>query len=185
MGKRILHGMSISLRPATLWVVWWPSRSCSLRWGRVLVFIIDKVPQWILWMKAERTGPSGPTELAIADTSFIFWLNVFIFDTMISNGVYNAIILDWSQRLWGSCVRVMFCYAVLSVISSLAIILMRKRESGLLNFNSLPSVLWLLVLCGSSSWCRGLIRSVWFWHFMFILNYILVLATRLEMAWAL
>ena len=37
--KRILQGITISLGPAVLWVVWWPGRSCTLRQGQVLVFI--------------------------------------------------------------------------------------------------------------------------------------------------
>ena len=30
----------------------------------------------------------------------------------------------------------------------------------MLYFNCLPDVLWLLVLCGSSSWCRELMQCV-------------------------
>ena len=39
--KRILQGITISLGPTILWVVWWPVRSCTLRrlQGQVLVFI--------------------------------------------------------------------------------------------------------------------------------------------------
>ena len=37
--KRILQGITISLGPTILWVVWWPGRSCILRRGQVLVFI--------------------------------------------------------------------------------------------------------------------------------------------------
>ena len=37
--KRILQGITISLGPAILWVVWWPGRSCTLRRGQVLVYL--------------------------------------------------------------------------------------------------------------------------------------------------
>ena len=45
------------------------------------------------------------------------------------------------------------------------------RESWLLCFNCLLDVLWLLVFCGSSSRCFGLICSVWMWYFLIILTF--------------
>ena len=42
--KRILQGITISLGPAILWVVWRPGRSCTLRWGQVLAFINRHIP---------------------------------------------------------------------------------------------------------------------------------------------
>ena len=47
-----------------------------------------------------------------------------------------------------------------------------ERASWLLYFNWLPDVLWPLVSCGSSSRCRGLICSVWFWYFLVKLTYL-------------
>ena len=59
-------------------------------------------------------------------------------------------VLCWSL-LW---------YAFLCVLSSFAIIQSRKRESWLLCFQCLSGVLLLLMLCGSSSRCRGLVCSI-------------------------
>ena len=42
----------------------------------------------------------------------------------------------------------------------------RGKESWLLYLNCLPDVLWLLVLCGSTSRCCGLACSVWIWPFL-------------------
>ena len=53
------------------------------------------------------------------------------------------------------------------------------RESWLLYFNCLSDVLWLLVLCGSSSRCRGWVCSVWLWYFLIILIYFLVIHKRI------
>ena len=41
------------------------------------------------------------------------------------------------------------------------------RDSWLLCLVCLPSVSWLL--CGSSSWCHGLVCRLWLWHFLIIL----------------
>ena len=48
------------------------------------------------------------------------------------------------------CVCNLFRYAVLSVLSSFAIICW-GRESWLLYFNCLPDIMWLLVFCDSTS----------------------------------
>ena len=64
-------------------------------------------------------------------------------------------------------------YAMLRVLSSLAIILMRSRELvALLQLST--DVLWLIVFWGSSSWCRWLGCSVWLWYFQVILTYVLI-----------
>ena len=47
----------------------------------------------------------------------------------------------------------------------------RGRESWLLDFNCLPGVLWLSVVCGTSSQCRGLVCSVYLWYFLIKLTY--------------
>ena len=52
--KRILQGITISLGPAILRVVWWPGRSCTLRWVKYLSLSIDIIPQWILWKKSRE-----------------------------------------------------------------------------------------------------------------------------------
>ena len=64
--------------------------------------------------------------------------------------------------LLGFCVWSLFCYAVLSVLSSFAIVLMRKREreSKLLCLNCIPGVLCVFVLYDFSSRCYGLVYSV-------------------------
>ena len=46
----------------------------------------------------------------------------------------------------------------------------RGRESWLLCLNCLLSVLWLIILCGYSSWCREFVCSEWLWHFLIILT---------------
>ena len=63
-----------------------------------------------------------------------------------------------------------FCYVVLSVLSSFAIILMGKMSS-LLYLYCLPDVLWLWVFGGFSSWCLGLVCSVRLRHFLVILTF--------------
>ena len=45
------------------------------------------------------------------------------------------------------------------------------EESRLLCFYCLSDVLLLLMFCGSSSLCRGLVCSVWLWYFLIILTY--------------
>ena len=65
----------------------------------------------------------------------------------------------------GFCV----CCSFLSVLSSFAINLMRKRELvALLCLYS--GFLWLLLFCGSCSRCRGLVCSVWSLCFLIILT---------------
>ena len=75
--------------------------------------------------------------------------------------------LDCGGSVFGRCCVMHY----LSVISSLQS--SWGRESWLLYFNCLPDVLWLLVFCGSSSWCRGLICSEWLCYFLIILIYLL------------
>ena len=75
--------------------------------------------------------------------------------------------LDCGGSVFGPC----FVMHYLSVISSLQS--SWGRESWLLYFNCLPCVLWLLVFCGSSSWCRGLVCSEWLCYFLIILIYLL------------
>ena len=60
--------------------------------------------------------------------------------------------------MWGFCVWSLFCYEVLCVLSSFAIILMEKRE--LVAWLGLPGVLSPLVFCGTCSPCRGLVCGV-------------------------
>ena len=58
--------------------------------------------------------------------------------------------------MWGFGVGSLFCGVVLCALSSLAVILLRKRE--LVDF--LLLCCRLSVLCISSSWCRGLVGSL-------------------------
>ena len=55
-GKRTLQGITISLGPAILWVVWWPGRSCTLRRGQVLVFINRHSPTMNLVKEKQGQG---------------------------------------------------------------------------------------------------------------------------------
>ena len=71
------------------------------------------------------------------------------------------IVYCWYHCLWGLCVWFLYCYAVRSVISSFAIILMGKTELIALLF-CLSEILRLLLFCGSSSWYRGLVCIVVF-----------------------
>ena len=43
----------------------------------------------------------------------------------------------------------------------------RGWESWLLCFYCFSDVLLLLMFCGSYSWCRGLVCSLWLWHLLF------------------
>ena len=52
--------------------------------------------------------------------------------------------------LWRLCVWSLFCYALLGFLSSFAIISLRERAV----------ILFLVVLCVSSSWSCGLVFSV-------------------------
>ena len=52
--KRMPQGITISLGPAKLWVVWWPGGSCSLRRGQVLVFINRHNPTMNLVEEKQR-----------------------------------------------------------------------------------------------------------------------------------
>ena len=49
--------------------------------------------------------------------------------------------------MFGPCL-----YAMLSINSSFATNLLRKKRAGLLNFNSFPDVLLLLLFYGAFSW---------------------------------
>ena len=63
----------------------------------------------------------------------------------------------------------MFCCTLLYVHSSIAIILMGKRELvALLNLSSSCLVGWL---SSSSLRCRGVVCSLWLWFFLIILTY--------------
>ena len=74
----------------------------------------------------------------------------------------------------GFCNCSMFCCALLCVRSSLAIILMGKRELvALLSLSSWCLVIVLWLLCGSSSWCHWFVCSLWLWYFPIILSYFL------------
>ena len=71
----------------------------------------------------------------------------------------------------GSLYCSVFCYALRYVHSSIAIILMGKRELvALLNLSSwcLMMVEWLF---GSSSRCHGVVCGYWLWYFLIILTY--------------
>ena len=70
--------------------------------------------------------------------------------------------------LLGFCNSSMFCFTVLYVHSSFAIILMGKREHDTL----LSLSYWYLVIVsGSSSRCHGFVCSLCFWYFLIILTY--------------
>ena len=62
----------------------------------------------------------------------------------------------------------MFCCTPLYIHSSIAIILMGKRELvALLNLSS-----WCVVMVsGSSSGCHGVLCGLWLWYFLIILTY--------------
>ena len=63
-------------------------------------------------------------------------------------------------------------YALLCVFSRFAIFWTRNRELiALLCFNCVPYVLFLLIFCGSSTRCHGLVYVVWLWYSMIILTY--------------
>ena len=69
--------------------------------------------------------------------------------------------------MWGFCVGSLFCYSVLCVL-----LVLQSYGWGkgiwLLCFGCLPDVLWLLVFCGSSSLCHGLVCSVWLLYSLII-----------------
>ena len=64
----------------------------------------------------------------------------------------------------------LLCFAVKCVVSSFAIISLGKRELVALLLLTIGAI-WLLVICDSSSRCRGLVWSVWLWYFLVILTY--------------
>ena len=66
------------------------------------------------------------------------------------SGLWNSLI-----GFWGLCACSLFCTVVLSVLSSFAIISLKKRE--LVALLCALTVVWLLVLCVSSSQCHGLV----------------------------
>ena len=73
-------------------------------------------------------------------------------------------------QLWGLCACFLLCNAILCVLSSFAIISLRKRELVALLYLS-SDVPRLLLFCGFSSRCRGLICSARLWYFLIILTY--------------
>ena len=82
--------------------------------------------------------------------------------------------LCWTPKLnktnqWDS-----FSVMILCISSSFATILKRKTR-WLLCYFCLTDVLSLQMFCGSSSWCRGLVCSVWLLCFLIILTYFLAL----------
>ena len=70
----------------------------------------------------------------------------------------------------GACNCSLFCCTLLYVHSSIAIILMGKRESWLLCLVCLSGVSWWL--SGSSSRCHRVFCGLWLWYFLIILLYI-------------
>ena len=64
------------------------------------------------------------------------------------------------------CVWSLFCGVVLGFLSSFTIISLWRR--GLNALLWLLAAMWRLVYCVSSSWCCGLVCSVWLWHFLVI-----------------
>ena len=85
--------------------------------------------------------------------------------------------LDWASLCWKLIVRVcncsMFCCTLLYVHSSIAIILMGKRERWLLCLICLPGVSWWL--SSSSSRCYGVVSGWWLWYFHIKLTYFFLL----------
>ena len=55
----------------------------------------------------------------------------------------------------GFCLWCLFCNEVHSVLSSFAIISLRKRELVALHFNEFLLPMWLSVICVSSTWCQA------------------------------
>ena len=70
----------------------------------------------------------------------------------------------------GVCNCSIFCCTLLYVHSSIATILMGKRER-LLGLICLPGVSWWLSC--SSSRCHGVVCGLWLWYFLIILTYYL------------
>ena len=73
--------------------------------------------------------------------------------------------------LWGSLFVLCFvvhCFVSFLVLQSYCY--ERERESWLFYFAGLPCVLWLILFCGSSSWCQWLVFSVCLWYFLIKLN---------------
>ena len=68
----------------------------------------------------------------------------------------------------GVCNCSMFCCTLLYVHSSIAIILMGKRELVDL-LNCLPGVSWWL--SGSSSRCHGVVCGLWLWYWLIVPTY--------------
>ena len=78
-----------------------------------------------------------------------------------------SIVWYTSHCLWEFCVCLCFVmhYVVYILVLQLS---WRGRISWLLCYYCLINVLLLLMCCGSSSWCRGLVCSMWLWYFLFI-----------------
>ena len=69
------------------------------------------------------------------------------------------------------CLCIVMHYAVFILILQSS---WRGKESWLLCYYCLTDVLILLIFRGSSSWCRGLVCSMWLWYCLIILTYFLV-----------
>ena len=92
---------------------------------------------------------------------FLFSIKLFVFRNACQNSKQER---PWSDSFFRS--RLIWVCAVcldlfdrqLSLsVRNCAIILLRKGELVAIFWNCLPDVLWLLVFCGSSSQCRGLV----------------------------
>ena len=86
----------------------------------------------------------------------------------------GSVVVDWLFIValtvyGGSVLGPCFCYSVFYVLLVLQS-LWCGRESLLLYCNCLPDVLWLLVFCGSFSWCQGLGCIVWLWYMLIIIT---------------
>ena len=82
----------------------------------------------------------------------------------------------------GVCNCSMFCCTLLYVHSSIAIILMGKRE--LVAFLNLSS-LCLVWLSGSSSRCHGVVCGLWLWYFLIILTIFILGNSKTAQLWGI
>ena len=98
------------------------------------------------------------------------WLSFMVSTVSLSLSHWypgSGVVLDcidiWSLHPY------LLCCTLLYVHSSIAIILMGKRESCVLCLTCLPGVSWWL--SGSSSRCHGVVCGLWLWYFLVILTY--------------
>ena len=92
------------------------------------------------------------------------------------------IVLCTSHCLWGFCVGL--CFGMYYFMFFLLLQSWRERESCLLCFYCLSDVLLLLMFCGSSSRCRGLVCSVGLWFsWLFLLFYGFVAGSTRRLNW--